>query len=216
MHDDGTSVGAITTGNGTVQYHSLIIQHVTYTFRDVNRSVNTVLTGISNSGDIVGYTFGGDSPLKDIKLRADDPDLAVVGSGHIVCDINDAGTMAGYRLPPTKKSENLSNVADLNSVSAHTEGTVEYQDHTETIHILGITKAFGINDAGVVVGTYSDPHGFLYHNGQTLSFDVPGSSGKVGTQGFGINNQGMIVGMFQDYSNNGARGQIHGFVGVPR
>jgi len=217
MNDDGTIVGAVTTGNGGEGYHGLIIQHGAYTLRDDSRSNNTVLTGISTSGDIVGYTFGGDSPLKDIKLRADDPDLAVVGSGHIVCDINDAGTMAGYRLPPAKGSENLnSNVAELNSMSAHTEGTIEYQDRTETIHIQSITKAFGINDAGVVVGTYSDPHGFLYHNGQTLSFDVPGSNGKVGTQGFGINNRGIVVGMFEDYSDNASKGQIHGFVAVPR
>jgi probable HAF family extracellular repeat protein len=57
------------------------------------------------------------------------------------------------------------------------------------------TNATGINDAGVIVGTYNDmgdvPHGFLYINGNFNNFDCPNS---VGTNAWGINSSGQIVG----------------------
>jgi probable HAF family extracellular repeat protein len=57
------------------------------------------------------------------------------------------------------------------------------------------TSAMGINDAGVIVGTYNDmsdtPHGFLYTNGNFFNFDCPNSNGTNAT---GINASGQIVG----------------------
>ena len=56
------------------------------------------------------------------------------------------------------------------------------------------TNANGINDAGVIVGTYDIaeiPHGFVYTNGSYTNFDCPNSAGTNAT---GINSSGQIVG----------------------
>ena len=75
---------------------------------------------------------------------------------------------------------------------------------------LGVdgTSAYGINDAGQVVGTYLDAsgvaHGFLDTNGVYATLDVPAASG---TEAYGINNSGQVVGSYQDGSGN-----THGFL----
>ena len=56
------------------------------------------------------------------------------------------------------------------------------------------TNAIGINDAGVIVGTYDVgeiPHGFEYVNGNYSNFDCPNSAGTNAT---GINSSGQVVG----------------------
>ena len=64
------------------------------------------------------------------------------------------------------------------------------------------TRAFGINDAGYVVGDFGR-HGFVAAEGVFATIDVPGATR---TQAFGINNAGEIVGNFQDGIGT------HGFV----
>jgi probable HAF family extracellular repeat protein len=43
------------------------------------------------------------------------------------------------------------------------------------------TYAFGINDGGQIVGSYSNngPHGFIYSGGTFTTIDVPGSGGTT-------------------------------------
>lgn len=62
------------------------------------------------------------------------------------------------------------------------------------------TQALGINNAGSVVGSFTDllgrTHGFLIQaNGLIRQVDVPGSTSTVVN---GINNKGLIVGFFTD------------------
>lgn len=58
------------------------------------------------------------------------------------------------------------------------------------------TTPMGINDSGMIVGSYVDvfgSHGFIYHNGQWATLDNP--SAPVGTTGLnGISNAGKIIG----------------------
>jgi probable HAF family extracellular repeat protein len=69
--------------------------------------------------------------------------------------------------------------------------------------------AFGINDAGQIVGGYRDssgiPHGFLYSGGVYTTINDP--LGTNGTFAFGINNKSQIVGEYIDSS-----GIPHGFL----
>lgn len=69
------------------------------------------------------------------------------------------------------------------------------------------TEAAGINDAGQVVGTYTDAagiaHGFLYQNGVYTQVDYPSTAHNYA---FGINDQGHIVGSF---SAGAPRGPYH-------
>lgn len=59
------------------------------------------------------------------------------------------------------------------------------------------TGATGINNAGQIVGSYTDTtgrtHGFLDTNGAFITLDFPGSTS---TQPTGINNLGQIVGFY--------------------
>src|SRR5438067_12571005 len=64
--------------------------------------------------------------------------------------------------------------------------------------------AFGISDAGQVVGAYTDANvhgeGFLYSGGTFATLDDPLGSG--GTNARGINDAGQIVGEYFDASNS--------------
>jgi uncharacterized membrane protein len=74
-----------------------------------------------------------------------------------------------------------------------------------------VTDARAINNAGQIVGFYSDAvgtRGFLRSNlGSYTSFDVPGFVGT--TFAYGINNLGQIVG---NYQVGGSRGSAVGFL----
>jgi probable HAF family extracellular repeat protein len=72
------------------------------------------------------------------------------------------------------------------------------------------TEAFDINDAGTIVGTYTDSssqkHWFVY-DGTTFS-DINSPDGTIQFV-TGINDAGLIVGRYVDASG------VHGFVGTP-
>lgn len=79
-----------------------------------------------------------------------------------------------------------------------------------TIEVPGATgtQAFGINDAGQIVGTFEDatfvPHGFLRDSGGGFTtLDVPGATR---TEASGINDAGLIVGFFENGTGR------HGFL----
>ena len=85
-----------------------------------------------------------------------------------------------------------------------------------TIDVPGAagTRAYGINNAGEIVGYYygSSPgniqyHGFHLANGRFTTIDVPGS---YGTEAYGINAAGQIVGVYWDAK--GAAVGRHGFL----
>jgi len=72
-------------------------------------------------------------------------------------------------------------------------------------------QAYDINDAGQIVGLYTDPclcggHGFLYSGGIYTTLDIPG---YINTQAYGINNLGQIVGLT---SATFGGGDAHGFI----
>ena len=72
------------------------------------------------------------------------------------------------------------------------------------------TSAFGINNAGQVVGFFNDSsgsHGFINTGGTFTTLDVPGAGSTFAR---GINDAGQVVGRFRDNSR-----LFHGFVASP-
>ena len=71
------------------------------------------------------------------------------------------------------------------------------------------TQAYGINDAGQIVGDYIDSngteHGFLYSGGTYTTIDRPRATN--GTEALGINDAGQIAGYYVDSSS-----AVHGFL----
>jgi len=79
-----------------------------------------------------------------------------------------------------------------------------------TLSVAGAfnTEAFGINNAGQIVGDYQNGvfrQGFLYSGGSFTTLNVPG---KQQTMPFDINNAGQVVG----YSNNNNGDVTQGFI----
>jgi probable HAF family extracellular repeat protein len=72
-------------------------------------------------------------------------------------------------------------------------------------HAGYMAYAYGINNAGEVVGYDQNAHGFLYSGGTYTTLDDP--LGSYGTRAYGINDLGQIVGSYTD-SNN----KTHGFI----
>ena len=66
------------------------------------------------------------------------------------------------------------------------------------------TAAYGINDAGQIVGEFGLEHGFLKSGSSFTQIDFPGAAG---TAAYGINDAGQIVGEFYDIHGN-----EHGFL----
>ena len=76
-----------------------------------------------------------------------------------------------------------------------------------TLALSADTLAYGINDAGQIVGDYFDgsaSHGFLYSGGTFTTLDDPSGTG---TSAHGINAAGQIVGTYLD-----ANGRNQGFL----
>jgi YVTN family beta-propeller protein/probable HAF family extracellular repeat protein len=110
-----------------------------------------------------------------------------------VREINNFGVMAGRYIDTTIHAFTLSSGVFKN---------IDVAGATET-------AAWGINDAGDVVGRYFDPaanrdHGFLLRNGTYTTIDPPGTTE---TFALGINNLGQIVGYYHD-----STGHQHGFL----
>ncbi len=61
-----------------------------------------------------------------------------------------------------------------------------------------LTTAFGINNAGAIVGIYTTTaveHSFIYQNGVYADLNYPGANWTIAQ---GINNAGVVVGYYQD------------------
>jgi probable HAF family extracellular repeat protein len=88
-----------------------------------------------------------------------------------------------------------------------------YTYTTIDVPLAGHTKAFGINDAGQVVGYYSadlvsDAHGFLFSGGTYTALNDPFATDE--TFATGINDLGQIVGYYHSNSSGD-----HGFLYDP-
>src|SRR5579871_3892286 len=85
------------------------------------------------------------------------------------------------------------------SLNLNGQATVTY-DYATLDAPSGVqTLAYGINNKGQIVGSFSNSHGwhgFLYSIGTYTTIDEP--AGINGTDGFGINDAGTLVGHFAD------------------
>jgi probable HAF family extracellular repeat protein len=77
-----------------------------------------------------------------------------------------------------------------------------------------MTQAFGVNDSGEVVGTYTTgtgnaavTHGFTWKNGKYASVNISGASSTAIN---GVNDEGDLVGFFTD-----AKGNTDGLLALP-
>jgi probable HAF family extracellular repeat protein len=95
--------------------------------------------------------------------------------------------------------------------------TYTFSTITDPFGVNGNSVATGINDAGQIVGYYSDSkgatHGFLDIGGSYTTLDDP--NGVNGTWAYGISNSGFIVGQYID-TNSVLQSFIYGNFPAPR
>jgi probable HAF family extracellular repeat protein len=173
----GCSTGFLFSGGSFTQFHA-----------PGSPPLATVVNGINNLGQIVGFTGpGGDSFVYS------DGIFTVINLPGPPEGINDAGQIVG---------------------GTGTHGFLDTGGSFTQIDVPGAsrTTAFGINDAGQIVGGFTDStgtHGFLDTGGNFTQIDLPGASD---TEAFGINDAGQIVGItgpFPDITGS------HGFAATP-
>jgi probable HAF family extracellular repeat protein len=167
-------------------------------YRDV-----TVVQGINDSGQIVGYYFAGSFGVykvhgfvysNGVYTSIDDPfDGPSTGNqgGTFATGINNAGQIVGYY--------NSYLYAPTNYGFLETNNL--YAPIIDPLATHG-TVATGINDLGQIVGTYttlsgvySTNHGFLLSGGNYFTIDEPSGNG-INTTVAGINNAGQIIGSY--------------------
>lgn len=126
--------------------------------------------------------------------------IGINNAGQIVGEYeDDSGVLHGFLL-----DEDLKFLERRRMVGGVIHGFVLDEDSFTTIDFPDAveTKAFGINNAGQIVGFYKDSsgdvHGFLLDSGTFSSIDFPGATAE--SQAFGINNAGQIVGQYDEKS----------------
>lgn len=110
-------------------------------------------------------------------------------------------------LTPTAPSSSLSGPGAAVSPDRSPTLSIQYQvlPFDVPASLGDFTSAFGINDFGVITGSYAAPdfsaHGFLFKNGAFVDDVVPGA-GPSAFGGLGdVNNLGTAVGSFSDASD---------------
>ena len=199
INNSGQIVGGAFGAGGTPGGFLTSDSGGTFTRFDVPGGTNTVATGINNSGVIVGsfcfpgcfiqdpFLHGGSDFANPLSYTVID-----LGSNAAGSRINDSGQFVG------------------NLVGSFGGGFL-YSGGPTLIDVPGATgtEAFGINNAGQIVGEFQDAsgfHGFLDSGGSFTTIDVPGATTTAAS---GINNNGQIVGYFVDASGE------HGFLATP-
>ena len=155
-------------------------------------SISTSANGINNNNVIVG-SFVDSASFQHGYLYKNGKYTKVDFPGATTTDvlgINDSGDLVGvYQLAgPLNFHGFLRHNREFHKVDAPsaTFGTV----------------ATGINNAGTIVGTFDDAHGFIYRDGVYKTWNAPQLPGEAKqTQLNGISNKGWIVGQVFSGSN---------------
>lgn len=145
----------------------------------------TNVAGINNSNVIVGFYYDSQDMVHGFTYKSGKY-AAVNFPGATetqVLGINDGGDLVGmYQLPG-----NL----NFHGFLRHGNAFAPIDDPSAGFG----TMAFGINNAGTIVGNYDNAHGFVYQNGKFRTLDAPQLAGESAqTQLNGISNLGWIVG----------------------
>lgn len=177
---------------------------------NANPPVNQLL-GVNNSGIAVGfYTNGGGSNRgyeyniwthKFTRVLVPGAPQGTAGPSLTAAAINNHGDVAGFY------NKTASQVDAFLKLRSGKFITLAFPGAT-------MTQAFGVNDSGEVVGSYTTgtgnaavTHGFIYHNGTYATVDIQGGSSTTVN---GINDEGDLVGFYTD-----AKGNTDGFLALP-
>jgi hypothetical protein len=184
---------------GSVVSHGFEFAGGAFTIHDFAGAAATALRGINNRGDLSGtyLTSLSADPIGYIQPRTG---RAITfkypepgSTGIVVGKINDRGDVVGYYTTAAQALAGFVRYANAQFVQISVAGA-------------DATQAYGINDCGIVVGTYvsGSAHGFYGRPGALQTLDLPG---VAATKVQGVNDAGRVVGFYFDTT-----GVEHGFV----
>jgi hypothetical protein len=200
LNGSGTVCGSF-FGDTTV--HGFFLSDGTYTTYDVPGETYTAITGINNAGDFVGTYF---DPVRSFQ------GFTNIGGTVTTINIPDATNITPLDL--NSRNQVVGSYVD----SSSNKNFAFFSDRSGQLHYrirapgaIG-TLLYGINDQGVMVGSYvthhtarGQSHGFVIISPNLYAtFDYPGSTYTVLT---GINDDGFICGYYV-----GAGSDAHGLL----
>jgi probable HAF family extracellular repeat protein len=217
LNDRGVTVGFWSTQNTTsMTNNNFGFYWLGGRFHNVNFPVNdnanppvNQLLGVNNFGIAVGFytNNGGVNRGYEYNIgthrftRVLVPGTRGLGPSLTAAAINNHGDVAGF----------------YNKTSTLVDGFLKLRSGAFTTLAYpgaSATQAFGVNDSGEVVGTYTTgsgnaavTHGFTWHAGKWTSVDINGASSTAVN---GVNNEGDLVGFYTD-----AKGNTDGFLALP-
>ena len=167
-------------------------------FITVNVGKASELDGVNDAGTLVGtvYIDGNDRGFIMVGNKVTEFDYPGTSDVTAMSGINNSGTSIGDYNDNIGANRGFERSPDgrFTRIDDPNAGAVNFQGTTPT----------GINDAGVIVGTYIDPqdveHGFVDTGGVFTTVNAPGAgtTGGFGTFVEGINNAGSIIGYYVD------------------
>jgi hypothetical protein len=162
-------------------------------------TLGTTINGIANNGTVVGFTLSASETTQNFTANP------LVSTNANVLNING--------LPNA-----MANAINSNGLVVGTDGngnafTLNTNTNTFTTFIPnGGTSAvaLGVNDAGQIVGQYTNAAGatpgFVVSGSNTTTINAPTGATSDLVNAQGINNNGLVVGFYL-----GNDGQVHGF-----
>jgi len=175
VNDAGQIVGSFASNSGT-GVHGFLYSGGVFTQIDVPGGTYTEAFGINNAGQIVGwYQVDGSGQFGFVDTGGSFSQIQFGPTYTIAHGINDPGAIVGYWNDVLGQHGFLDNGGTITTLDVTVPGASN-------------TRAYGINNSGQIVGTFSGGHGFLYSGGVLTQIDFPGSYGS--TQVFGVNDLG--------------------------
>jgi hypothetical protein len=180
--------------------HGFVFADGTFSAWDLPRTAVTAVRGVNDRGDLSGsYSVvdgaadegGFIAPRQGTPITFKIPEPAA--TNLVVGAINNAREVVGYYTTGRGVLAGFVRQPDGRIVTLAVPGAIDVQ-------------AYGINDCGIVVGTFDDgstAHGFYGRPGSLHTLDLPGAAATVAQ---GINNEGRMVGRYADSAGE------HGFV----
>jgi uncharacterized membrane protein len=192
----------ITSGQFAAETQSFLLSQGALTQITWQGAVNVQADAINDAGTIVG-TY---------EQAALGPHTGFIDRGGRITTLTNPG---GQTLATGIAQNGKLIVGDIETASGAFSAWVYTQGSFTAITVPGAVDSFaaGVNNAGIVSGTYytdaslTVPHGYIYQNGTVTLFDVPGAAW---TQLGGMNEGGVVTGCFAD-----ANGLVHGFYTKP-
>lgn len=191
INDSGTVVGWFPDPAG--RFHGFRWDDGVYSVLDAAPGTDTLVSAINDKGDIVGIAF--DAPCgRPFKLSGGQyVTLPIPRTGCQTIaptGINNHGVVVG-----TFTDDFFSRSFILSPDGAFTILSIP-PDMTTSASGVVYTFAYGVNDAGTVVGAYQDDagfHAFEYSGGRFRRLELPGCGDCSGSLATGINNAGTIL-----------------------